>query len=82
MPEKTPPNPPKKPTPKTVDNDKKKQHDALMDEFKKVHRKMFACQEITDKADKVKKEDHADNVVSTRDNILNNDYVYMPIFRM
>ncbi|XP_049865588.1 uncharacterized protein LOC126366505 isoform X2 [Pectinophora gossypiella] len=31
--------------PKPVDNDKKKQHDALMDEFKKVHRKMFAGQE-------------------------------------
>ncbi|KAM3967991.1 uncharacterized protein ACR2FA_004381 isoform 2-T2 [Aphomia sociella] len=31
--------------PKTIDNDKKKQHDALMDEFKKVHKKMFANQE-------------------------------------
>ncbi|XP_031763240.2 uncharacterized protein LOC113523624 isoform X2 [Galleria mellonella] len=31
--------------PKTIDNDQKKQHDALMDEFKKVHRKMFANQE-------------------------------------
>ncbi|KAJ0179305.1 hypothetical protein K1T71_005017 [Dendrolimus kikuchii] len=62
VPEKTPPNPPKKPAPKTVDNDKKKQHDALMDEFKKVHRKMFACQEDTDKADKIKKEYNADNM--------------------
>ncbi|CAH2063331.1 unnamed protein product, partial [Iphiclides podalirius] len=40
------PNPVKKPTaPKPIDDDKKKQHDALMDEFKKVHRKMFACQD-------------------------------------
>ncbi|XP_053600107.1 uncharacterized protein LOC128669362 isoform X2 [Plodia interpunctella] len=30
---------------KSIDNDKKKQHDALMDEFKKVHRKMFANQD-------------------------------------
>nr|XP_032512116.1 uncharacterized protein LOC116766383 [Danaus plexippus plexippus] len=28
--------------PKAIDNDQKKHHDALMDEFKKVHRKMFA----------------------------------------
>ncbi|XP_037301203.1 uncharacterized protein LOC115448966 isoform X2 [Manduca sexta] len=42
-PENNPPlNPVKKNVPKTVDNDKKKQHDALMDEFKKVHRKMFS----------------------------------------
>ncbi|CAH2268140.1 jg8150 [Pararge aegeria aegeria] len=33
----------KKPNvPKAMDNDQKKHHDALMDEFKKVHRKMFA----------------------------------------
>lgn len=38
--------PPKKPSgPKLPGDDKKKQHDALMDEFKKVHRKMFACQD-------------------------------------
>ncbi|XP_038213651.1 ribonuclease 3 isoform X1 [Zerene cesonia] len=30
---------------KPVEDDKKKHHDALMDEFKKVHRKMFANQE-------------------------------------
>ncbi|GBP59494.1 hypothetical protein EVAR_42399_1 [Eumeta japonica] len=36
----------KKPNvPKPVDNEKKKQHDALMDEFKKVHQKMFAHQD-------------------------------------
>ncbi|CAG9791945.1 unnamed protein product [Diatraea saccharalis] len=39
------PTPPKKPVPKPVDNDKRKQHDALMDEFKKVHRKMFSGME-------------------------------------
>lgn len=44
-----PPVVPKKIVTKTVDNDKKKQHDALMDEFKKVHRKMFANLDITDK---------------------------------
>lgn len=27
--------------PKAIDNEQKKQHDALMNEFKKVHRKMF-----------------------------------------
>lgn len=43
-------NPVKKPTaPKPVD-DKKKQHDALMDEFKKVHRKMFANQDESEAA--------------------------------
>ncbi|CAH2979703.1 unnamed protein product [Chilo suppressalis] len=42
---KVAPAPPKKPVPKPVDNDKRKQHDALMDEFKKVHRKMFSGQE-------------------------------------
>ncbi|CAK1578314.1 unnamed protein product [Parnassius mnemosyne] len=42
------PNPVKKPTvPKPLENDKKKQHDALIDEFKKVHRKMFANQDVT-----------------------------------
>ncbi|KAL0839528.1 hypothetical protein ABMA28_016228 [Loxostege sticticalis] len=42
--------PPKKPSvPKIINNNdnKKKQHDALMDEFKKVHRKMFANQDDT-----------------------------------
>ncbi|KAI8433048.1 hypothetical protein MSG28_013908 [Choristoneura fumiferana] len=34
--------------PITVDDGKKKQHDALMDEFKKVHRKMFAGQDPND----------------------------------
>lgn len=29
---------------KDVDDDKKQKHDALMDEFKKAHRKMFASQ--------------------------------------
>ncbi|XP_063823437.1 uncharacterized protein LOC135073256 isoform X2 [Ostrinia nubilalis] len=42
------PNPPKKSSiPKIASNDQKKQHDALMDEFKKVHRKMFANQDET-----------------------------------
>ncbi|XP_023952041.1 uncharacterized protein LOC112055966 isoform X2 [Bicyclus anynana] len=31
---------------KAMDNDQKKHHDALMDEFKKVHRKMFANLEL------------------------------------
>ncbi|XP_047545975.1 uncharacterized protein LOC125077906 [Vanessa atalanta] len=40
------PIPVKKPNiPKAIDNDQKKHHDALMDEFKKVHRKMFANQD-------------------------------------
>ncbi|KPI91269.1 Harmonin [Papilio xuthus] len=59
-PVETPPvlNPVKKPTaPKPVD-DKKKQHDALMDEFKKVHRKMFANQD-----DATLTEDCTDGVV-------------------
>ncbi|XP_075972856.1 uncharacterized protein LOC142974422 isoform X2 [Anticarsia gemmatalis] len=43
--ENVPPPPAKKPTPPKPTDDKKKQHDALMDEFKKVHRKMFANQE-------------------------------------
>ncbi|XP_068627667.1 uncharacterized protein [Battus philenor] len=47
------PNTVKKPTvPKPVDNEKKKQHDALMDEFKKVHRKMFANQDANDETPK------------------------------
>lgn len=36
---------------KTLENEKKKQHDALMDEFKKVHRKMFAHQDAAAKHD-------------------------------
>lgn len=36
---------------KVVDNDQKKHHDALMDEFKKVHRKMFANHEPVINAD-------------------------------
>ncbi|XP_050342088.1 uncharacterized protein LOC126768180 [Nymphalis io] len=43
----TNPIPIKKPSiPKAIDNDQKKHHDALMDEFKKVHRKMFANQDM------------------------------------
>lgn len=40
-----------------VENEKKKQHDALMDEFKKVHRKMFANQ------DGLEQENHKKNPV-------------------
>ncbi|CAK1551755.1 unnamed protein product [Leptosia nina] len=43
--EKEPPITPKKPNIPKIDDDKKKHHNALMDEFKKVHRKMFANQE-------------------------------------
>ncbi|XP_072942207.1 uncharacterized protein [Epargyreus clarus] len=43
-----PKNPVKKPNmPKVIEDEKKKHHNALMDEFKKVHRKMFANQEPT-----------------------------------
>ncbi|VVC98653.1 unnamed protein product [Leptidea sinapis] len=34
-----------------IDDDKKKHHDALMNEFKKVHKKMFANQETAEVAD-------------------------------
>ncbi|XP_047023004.1 uncharacterized protein LOC124632273 isoform X1 [Helicoverpa zea] len=44
-----PPPPAKKPPPPKPADDKKKQHDALMDEFKKVHRKMFASIENNEK---------------------------------
>ncbi|XP_045526070.1 uncharacterized protein LOC123715200 isoform X2 [Pieris brassicae] len=43
--EKEPPSVPKKVNIPKIDDDKKKHHSALMDEFKKVHRKMFANQE-------------------------------------
>lgn len=38
-------NPKKTIVSKNLDNETKKQHDALMDEFKKVHRKMFLNQD-------------------------------------
>ncbi|XP_045763747.1 uncharacterized protein LOC123866317 isoform X1 [Maniola jurtina] len=55
-------NPIKKPNvPKAMDNDQKKHHDALMDEFKKVHRKMFAnLESISREANN--KENHPDNL--------------------
>lgn len=54
----------KKPTmPKPVD-EKKKQHDALMDEFKKVHRKMFANQEVQNEDSSVTDNGVGDNLVS------------------
>lgn len=58
--------PPKKPSvPKIINNNdnKKKQHDALMDEFKKVHRKMFANQDDT--TAKEGTETEANSLVST-----------------
>ncbi|KAJ8724986.1 hypothetical protein PYW07_015944 [Mythimna separata] len=45
-----PPPPAKKPPPPKPTDDKKKQHDALMDEFKKVHRKMFASIDNNEKS--------------------------------
>lgn len=56
----------KKPiVPKPIVDEKKKQHDALMDEFKKVHRKMFANQDAqNENASKAEKGD-GDNLVST-----------------
>lgn len=54
----------KKPVPKPVETDKKKQvHDALMDEFKKVHRKMFLGQESNENKQNPESED-AECVVS------------------
>ncbi|XP_035431354.2 uncharacterized protein LOC118263452 [Spodoptera frugiperda] len=44
-----PPPPAKKPAPPKPTDEKKKQHDALMDEFKKVHRKMFASMDNGEK---------------------------------
>lgn len=49
--------------PITVDDGKKKQHDALMDEFKKVHRKMFAGLDPNDTAQTENNLD-ADSLVS------------------
>ncbi|KAI5630987.1 PDZ domain (Also known as DHR or GLGF) domain-containing protein [Phthorimaea operculella] len=57
-------NPTKKPNIlKTIDNEKTKQHNALMDEFKKVHRKMFANQEKTEEENK-NGQDDTDSLVS------------------
>ncbi|CAG9090673.1 unnamed protein product [Plutella xylostella] len=50
-------------TAKPVENEKKKQHDALMDEFKKVHKKMFA--NVDHKCDK-KTNDNTDDADSLR----------------
>ncbi|XP_013185724.2 uncharacterized protein LOC106131249 [Amyelois transitella] len=47
---------------KSIDNDKKKQHDALMDEFKKVHRKMFANQELAKEAPHMSNSEDSDNL--------------------
>lgn len=47
---KVPPPPAKKPPPPKPTDEKKKQHDALMDEFKKVHRKMFASIDNNEKS--------------------------------
>lgn len=46
-----------------MDDGKKKQHDALMDEFKKVHRKMFAGLDPNDTAQTENNLD-ADSLVS------------------
>ncbi|CAH2091922.1 unnamed protein product [Euphydryas editha] len=47
--------------PKAIDNDQKKHHDALMDEFKKVHRKMFAnLDTVNGDINKENKADHLD----------------------
>ncbi|CAH0717212.1 unnamed protein product, partial [Brenthis ino] len=48
--------------PKAIDNDQKKHHDALMDEFKKVHRKMFANQDAVNNKE-CNKENHMDNLL-------------------
>ncbi|CAH2091923.1 unnamed protein product [Euphydryas editha] len=48
--------------PKAIDNDQKKHHDALMDEFKKVHRKMFANLDTVN--GDINKENKADHLVS------------------
>lgn len=54
----------KKPSvPKPVD-EKKKQHDALMDEFKKVHRKMFANHDIQNEDSSIDENGVGDNLVS------------------
>lgn len=61
----------KKPTPKPVETDKKKQvHNALMDEFKKVHRKMFQGQEITENKQNNECVEDADSMVSIQNFIL------------
>ncbi|KAG7305381.1 hypothetical protein JYU34_009447, partial [Plutella xylostella] len=61
-------------TAKPVENEKKKQHDALMDEFKKVHKKMFANVDHT--CDKKTDDNHddADSLVSTESTVLEYGY--------
>lgn len=58
-----PPPPPKKPVIPKPGDEKKKHHDALMDEFKKVHRKMFANLE-TDKRNSDAQRNDSETVVS------------------
>lgn len=49
---------------KAMDSDQKKHHDALMDEFKKVHRKMFANLESSRETNN--KENQPDDLVSIK----------------